>query len=134
MRTNNVESPRPVDPPKDIVDIVSREKFKELITGYKKNSGLSETIKKWDNLFSHLGESSEKIFDIVDAIINNLEIENVIVSDKKIKKWLLPVRFVLRKISKLVPKKLRHIIRNIAIRTKFMGSYFGEASWHLYKK
>ena len=71
---------------------------------------------------------SQDQIGIVDAIINNLEIENVIVSDKKIKKWLLPVRFVLRKISKLVPKKLRHIIRNIAIRTKFMGSYFGEAS------
>ncbi len=128
MRTNNVDEPRPVDPPSDIVNKVDREELKEFMTKYNKKAGVSGMNTKRDDVFSHLGSSSEKIIDIVDAALIGDEFQNIVVSNKKVKKWLIPIRFIAKTVSSILTETLKIQIRNFLIHKKFMGSYFGKSS------
>ena len=60
MRTNNLDQPRPVNPPEGIVSKISEEKFKEFILNYNRRKDPVEMHVKREANFSHLGCSSKK--------------------------------------------------------------------------
>ena len=128
MRTNNSDQPRPVNPPKDIVCKISKEKFKKFFINYNSKNDKVEMRAKREANFSHLGCSSKNIIDILDSALNDDRFKNVVISGKKVKKKLIPIRFFIRLMSKIFPKKIRLQIRTFMIQKKIMGSYFGKAS------
>lgn len=128
MRTNNLDQPRPVNPPEGIVSKISEEKFKEFILNYNRRKDSVEMHVKREANFSHLGCSSKNIIDIVDSVLTGDKFKNMVISSKKVKKSLIPIRFFIRLMSKIFPKNIRLQIRSFMIQKKLMGSYFGKPS------
>ena len=128
MRTNNTEEARPVNPPSGIVSVVTKENFREFICNYSKKTNLFTESKKRNEVFSHIGHSSEKIIDIIDSILEEGKIEDIVISNKKVQTWMIPIRFFGKKISKILPKTFRLHVRSKLKNVKFMRSYFGSAN------
>jgi len=124
MRTNNIETPRPVKPVKNVVNLVSKNELKEFIKNYNKEHGLDETTSMRDLNFSNLGNSSSKILELVEKILMGEEINDKLLSDKIINKKLI----ILRSLGKVFPKRFKRIARKFLIDFKIMKGYFGETN------